>query len=132
VACKFAESAEPSKASTYLSVVAEHHRRRSLLRLQGELDATNRDQLRRVISEVLERGPTMLVVDLARLDFTDCAGLSVLVWAHGCLAQRGDELIIIGAKPIVRRLLHLTDMDTYLHLGRPSSLYDGPEQTVYA
>lgn len=119
-------------ASTYLSVVTEHHGEHSVLRLRGELDASNRDHLRRAIRSVLERRPPMLVVDLAGLDFTDCAGLSVLVWTHNYLAERGHELIIIGAKPIVRRLLHLTGQDTYLHLGRSISLDDDPGQPTGA
>src|SRR5437773_7033213 len=102
--------------AAHLAVITEHHRQRSVLRLQGELDASNRDRLRHAISSALERHPPILVVDLSGLDFTDCAGLSVLVWAHKRLAGRGHQLVITGAKPIVRQLLHHADLDTYLHL----------------
>jgi anti-anti-sigma factor len=55
-------------------------------------------------------------MDLSRVGFTDCAGLSVMVWAYRCLAEFGQALVITGAQPIVRRLLHVTGLDTYLPL----------------
>ena len=106
-------------AYPYLAIITEHHSQRSVLRLQGELDVSSRDRLRRAISKALERHPPILVVDLSGLSFTDCAGLSVLVWAHRRLAGHRHQLVITGANPIVRRLLHLTDLDTYLHLSTP-------------
>jgi anti-sigma B factor antagonist len=114
-------------ARPYLAIVTEHHSQRSVLRLEGELDVSNRDRLRLAIGRALERRPPTLVVDLSALSFTDCAGLSVLVWAHQCLAGRGHELIITGGKPIVRRLLHLTGLDTHLHLSAPD-LNDNPDE----
>jgi anti-sigma B factor antagonist len=111
-----------------LAVVTEHHSQRSVLRLHGELDASNADRLRRAVSSALERHPPIIVVDLSGLSFTDCAGLSVLVWAHKLLAGRRHELLIIGANPAVQRLLHLTELDTYLHLSTPDAAMTTPRQ----
>lgn len=116
---------------TYLAVTAEHHSQRSVLRLQGELDVSNRDRLRRAISGALDSHPPVLVLDLSGLSFTDCAGLSVLVWAHKRQAGCGRRLVITGAKPIVRRLLHLTGLDTYLQLGTLEAVNDNPDETTY-
>jgi len=102
--------------SPYLAITTEHHGQRSVLRLQGELDACNQDHLRRAISSVLEGPPRTLVLDLSALRFTDCAGLSALVWAHKRLAEQGHELVITGAQPLIQRVLCLTGLDTYLHL----------------
>lgn len=102
--------------TTNLAIVTERHGQQSVLRLQGDLDASNRDHLRSAISSALENHPPLLVVDLSGLDFIDCAGLSVLVWAHKRLAGCGQRLVITGPKPVVQRPLHLTGLDTYLHL----------------
>jgi anti-anti-sigma factor len=119
-------------ASPYLAIIAEYHCQRSVLRLQGELDVSNRDRLRHAINSALRRHPAILVMDLSGLNFTDCAGLSVLVWAHRLLARRGHQLVITGAKPIVRRLLHLAGLDTYLHISAPAALNDHPDESPYA
>jgi anti-anti-sigma factor len=120
--------ARPMNPATHLAVIAEHRRQRSVLRLQGELDASNRDRLRSAISDALESHPPLLVVDLSGLDFTDCAGLSVLVWAHKRLAGRGHRLVLTGAKPTVARLLHLTGLGTYLHVSSPEAIDGNPDE----
>lgn len=111
-----------------LAVVTEHHSQRSVLRLHGELDASSTDRLRRAVSDALERHPPIIVVDLSGLSFTDCAGLSALVWAHKLLARHGHTLLVSGARPAVQRLLHLTDLDTYLHLSTPDAATTTPRQ----
>jgi len=99
-----------------LVIIAEQHGDRPVLRLRGELDVSSRDRLRCAISAALEHHPPVLVLDASGLDFTDCGGLSVLIWAHQRLAERGHQLIITGATPMVRRLLHVTGLDIYLGL----------------
>lgn len=102
----------------YLTIVAEHESQRSLLRLNGELDAFSREELYRVICTVLAQDdPPSLVMDLSALSFADCAGLSVMVWAHQRLTERGRTLVLMDVQPPVRRLLRLTALDTYLSLG---------------
>jgi anti-sigma B factor antagonist len=118
-------------ASAYLAIITELDGQRSLLRLQGELDMSNREQLRRAIYSALERHPPILVVDLSGLSFTDCAGVSVLVWAHKRLAGQGHGLVITGPRPVVRRLLRLADLDTYLHLSSPETVNDNPDESPY-
>ena len=101
---------------TDLAIIAGQHGDWPVLRLRGELDVSSRDRLRRAISAALEHYPTVLVLDASGLDFIDCGGLSVLIWAHQRLAERGHQLIITGATPMVRRLLHVTGLDIYLGL----------------
>jgi anti-anti-sigma factor len=101
----------------YLTIVTEHGRQRSVLRLRGELDTTNKHHLRSAISRALgDLRPQTLIVDLSGLDFADCGGLAVLFWAHMRLAEQGQQLVITGAQPVVRRLLSLTGLDEHLHL----------------
>jgi anti-sigma B factor antagonist len=107
--------------ATHLTITTEHRRQRAVLWLQGELDASNRDRLHSAISSALENHPPLLVVDLSGLEFADCAGLSVLVWAHKRLAGCGHRLVLTGAKPTVARLLYLTGLGTYLHLSNPGA-----------
>ena len=108
--------------SSHLAIITEHRGQRSVLRLQGELDAANEDHLRCAIRAVLDqRGPHVLVLDLSALGFTDCAGLSAIMWADKHLARRGHELVLTGIQPFVRRLLNLTDLNRYLHVSTPET-----------
>jgi anti-sigma B factor antagonist len=121
----------------YLAIITEHDGPRPVLRLQGELDICTKDCLRRAISSALEHHPATLVLDLSALGFMDCSGLSVLVWAHKLLAGQQRQLLITGSQPIVRRLICLMGLDTYLHLtlngyspGRFGPRRDGVAQPV--
>ena len=121
----------PVTAMNPLLIITEHHGQRSWLRLEGELDVRSTDHLRQAISDALDPAPKTLVADLSALGFTDCAGLSVLVWAHDILAGQGHELIITGCQPIVRRLLSLTGLNIYLHVSdepQPGSQLAGGRQ----
>jgi anti-anti-sigma factor len=99
-----------------LAITTYYCGRRSVLRLQGELDVCTKDQLRLAISNALERPLSLLIIDLSALSFMDCSGLSVLVRAHQYLAGQDCQLLITGAQPMVQRLIHLTGLDTYLQL----------------
>lgn len=100
-----------------LAIVTEHHRGRTVLRLRGELDAGNTECLRRAIGSALKHHPQVLVIDLSAVDFADCGSLAVLVRAHRHLAELGRDLLVAGGQPTVIRLMHLTGLDTCLHLG---------------
>jgi len=106
--------------SSYLTITIHCCGRRSVLRLQGELDASTEERLRCAIGSALKRSPEVLVVDLSEVGFMDCSGLSVLVWAQQCLAGQERQLLLTGAQPVVLRLIHLTGLDTYLHLSARS------------
>ena len=110
----------------YLSITTEHHGQRIVLRLRGELDVSNLNNLRQALDRLLEPGPQALVVDLAKLSFADCGSLSVLVSAHQRLARQGQGLILTDPQPLVRRLLAVTGLDTVFSLGDPDGLENSP------
>ena len=111
-----------------LTITTQHHGRRSVLLLQGELDLSTKERLRCAISGAMTHRPGVLVLDLSGLDFIDCGGLSVLVWARKRVAEQEGQFLITGGKPVVRRLIHLAGADTYLHLSAPEAgQADSPE-----
>ena len=115
-------------SSAYLIIITEHCDRRSVLSLLGELDVCNKDLLAGTIGSALERGARMLVVDLSALDFMDCSGLSVLVKTRQKLAEGQGELVITGCQPVVRRLFHLMDLDSYLDPAAPEGSAAPPRE----
>jgi anti-sigma B factor antagonist len=108
-------------SAPHLMIIAEHHPRRPVLRLLGELDLSNKALLQDVIGGLLEQRPQMLVLDLSGLAFMDCSGLSVLVGARRHLAEDQRSLFVTGAQPIVRRLIALAGLDVRLHLSTPEA-----------
>jgi anti-sigma B factor antagonist len=103
--------------SAYLAVTVEHDAQQTIVRLRGELDVSNLDELRGVLDRLLRAAPLTIVVDLSGLSFADCGGLSVLIATRNQLAGLGGNFRVTSPQPLVRRLLALTGMDTLFHLG---------------
>lgn len=107
---------EPVPSSLSLEAGPQHQRPIRVLYLAGDLDLTNRDQLRAAIVSVLAHHPQVLVLDLSELKYTDCSGLSVMVWAHHALASDRRQLCVAGSHGSVRRLMEVTGIDKFLRL----------------
>ena len=88
------------------------------LALHGELDLANAHTLELTLHESLHRGDEV-VVDMAKLEFLDSTGISMLVMA--LRAPHAERLRFLPSEsPEVCRLLSLTGMDVGLGFGRTS------------
>jgi anti-sigma B factor antagonist len=82
----------------------------------AEIDVTTAEQLRAVLLAATENRYRMLVVDMTRTRFCDCAGAHALAAAHRCLLSDGGELrLVVPADSTVRRALILLDIDQLIH-----------------
>lgn len=88
-----------------------------IIELHGELDLASAPALRAQLMVTLrDRHPERLILDLAGLNFIDSTGLSVLVWAHRHLAERGGLLCITTPRAQVTMVLRVTGLHERLHL----------------
>ncbi|MFD0904159.1 STAS domain-containing protein [Actinomadura sediminis] len=98
------------------ALTIETHRtgRTTVLRLSGELDMAGEQRLREAVRHALRTRPRTLVLDLSGLLFTDCTGLSVMVWTRNLLARQGGVLQIRDPRPNVLRVLEFARLDAHL------------------
>lgn len=82
-----------------------------IVRMHGELDIANADQVRHTLVGVA--GSTV-VADLSGLTFIDASGLSAFVSARKQIADQGHSCRITGARSFVRRVFQLCDLDGLL------------------
>lgn len=98
----------------------------TVVELRGELDI---DTARFVAPHLdLLRGgtPLLIVVDLCRLEFVDCYGLSLLCRARRRVQDRGGELRTVCDRPSTLRLLRLTGLaETFLPASTLAGALDG-------
>lgn len=92
-----------------LLVLVRWHGACATVTLHGELDLATAPLLTGCLTSVLAQQPRQLTVDLARLDFIDCAGIAPLVRARHLLPP-GRPLIIRSPTAPARRLLRLTGL----------------------
>jgi anti-sigma B factor antagonist len=77
--------------------------------LYGELDKTHAAWLAGALSAAAAPG-SRVIVDLERLAFIDCSGLSAMVSAWKQARQAGGDLRLAAPQQPVLRLLSLTDL----------------------
>ncbi len=106
----------PVPGSLSLEVSTRDQGQTWVLRLAGDLDIGNRDQLRAAIASTLALRPQVLVLDLSAVEYADCSSLSVILWAHRVLAGDQRQLCVAGSHGTVRRLMSLIGIDKTLRL----------------
>jgi anti-sigma B factor antagonist len=88
-----------------------------IIELRGELDIACVPALRSQIRVLLrERDLRRLVLDLTGLEFIDSTGLSVLVWAHRRLSERGNLLCLVAPRVQVQKILRVTGLHQRLNI----------------
>ena len=77
----------------------------------GEIDLSTSDVLHAGLLAVLSsQVPERIDIDLAKVTFMDCGGLTVLLAVGKAAARTGCQLRITNPQPIVRRVLDLTGL----------------------
>jgi anti-anti-sigma factor len=77
----------------------------------GEVDLATAGALRDGLLGVLStRQPSSVEIDLAKVSFIDCAGLSVLLVTRQAALRAGCQLRITNPQPIVHRVLEVTGL----------------------
>jgi anti-anti-sigma factor len=82
----------------------------SILRIEGPLYAPMHTELGRRVQTQLDLGQRQLVLDLARVDEIDAAGVGELVRAFNRTSAAGGVLQIAHANRRIRRLLDITGL----------------------
>ena len=87
------------------------------IKLAGELDFANSEQVSDWLFNVIERNPCpVFELDLSELGFLDSSGISVLVVAARFISRKGARLRAINPQPAVRRVIDTTGVNTVLGL----------------
>jgi anti-sigma B factor antagonist len=85
--------------------------RAAVITLPEEIDLTNADQVRDELLALLNRGPSVLIVDMAGTTFCDSAGINALVRAHKRATANDTEIRLVVGSPGVQRVLAITGID---------------------
>jgi anti-anti-sigma factor len=96
-----------------LTVTVERRARSLIVRLAGEVDLGTAPGLRLALERAVDERPRVVVVDLSKVAFLGCAGLSQLVSARQ-RAGRRTCLRVVATSRVTRRPLRLTGLDQYL------------------
>lgn len=87
-----------------------------VLAVHGAADMNVAEELEARLTEVIDEGPSTLVVDLTEVTFLDSMVLGVLLHGLKRLGAAGGRLRIVIARPEIRRIFELTLLDRLFEL----------------
>jgi len=83
----------------------------AVITLPEEIDISNSEQVREELLSLLNRGPAVLIVDMAETTFCDSAGVNALVRAHRRATASDAEIRLVLTSRGVERVLAITGVD---------------------
>ena len=84
----------------------------TVVRIVGQLIVGNRQELKTLVQEGLDRGELKFLVDCSETGYIDSSGLGALVTLSKKVREQGGELRIAGLNEDLRSLFELTKLDT--------------------
>ena len=84
----------------------------TIVDVEGQLIVGNRQELKQLVLEELERGEKTFVIDFADTEYIDSSGLGVLVSLSKKIREQGGELVLASLNEDLRTLFELTKLDT--------------------
>jgi anti-sigma B factor antagonist len=96
-----------------LKIVVVDEGNQYIVKIGGEIDVGNCDQVSDVVKRLLAR-PKTIVIDLTGVSFMDSAGVGVLLKAHRWLADHAATLVLREPAGQVRRLFVEVGLESML------------------
>jgi anti-anti-sigma factor len=87
-----------------------------LLQLQERLDINGGKTLETQLAGLMPRRQALWVIDLAKVEFMDSAGLVSLVTSLKAARERGCRLVLCNLQSPVRLVLELTQLDSVFEI----------------
>ncbi len=104
------DSREPSREPAVRGV--EQHNGAVVVRLGGELDLYNADDVRSALAGAIDGGADRIVIDMSAVEFVDSTALGVLVEARSRLGH--DGVLLAAPQLETRRTLEVSGLDRHL------------------
>ncbi|MBS4176453.1 anti-sigma F factor antagonist [Lederbergia citrea] len=87
------------------------------IRLSGELDHHAAEELRRRVTESIEKDQILhIVLNLEKLTFMDSSGLGVILGRYKQIKLKHGEMVICAITPPVKRLFELSGLFKIMRL----------------
>lgn len=87
-----------------------------IVAVEGQLIVGNRQELKNMVHEALDRGARKFVIDCTRTGYIDSSGLGALVSMSRKVRESGGELRLAGLNEDLRSLFELTKLDTLFRI----------------
>ena len=99
-----------------LNVTVEQANNKSILRLQGRLDATSVPLLEKKFNDIIDQNQRKFLVDFARVDYLSSAGLRLLLAISKKLRARGGLCALCNMADEVLDIIKMAGFEKILQI----------------
>ncbi len=89
----------------------------TIVRVEGQLIVGNRQELKALVTESLDRGGRKFLIDCTDTGYIDSSGLGALVTIAKKVREHGGEIRLAGLNEDLRSLFTLTKLDSLFEIG---------------
>ena len=97
-------------------VVSDETSELPVINIVGEIDLSSAPGAYSVMWRISGNGKRSLIINLEELDFMDSSGLQALLRLREKLRVRRRRVLLVGAKPPIKKLFRLTGFDQLFQL----------------
>ena len=97
-------------------VVSDETSELPVINIVGEIDLSSAPGAFSVMWRTSGNGKRSLIINLEELDFMDSSGLQALLRLREKLRTRQQQVLLVGAKPPIKKLFRLTGFDQLFQL----------------
>lgn len=93
----------------------------TVVAVEGQLIVANRQELKQLMQEALDRGDRTFLLDFTNTAYVDSSGLGALVSISKKVREVGGDLRLAGLNEDLRSLFELTKLDTLFTISETTS-----------
>lgn len=94
----------------------------STVKVTGEIDMSNAEELGNFLAKLVEDEQRNLALDLSGIEFIDSSGLGVLVKIHQILEEQNRSLVLHSVSSPAARTLEVSGLDKVLSFNGSSGV----------
>lgn len=83
---------------------------------RGNMYVEDAPSVREKLTDLIDDGVTLLVLNLSGLEYVDSSGLGVLISIHKRCLQKGGKMVVSGLRGMVDDLFKLTRLDLVFNI----------------
>lgn len=101
-----------------MSFTASTHADVTIVDVEGQLIVGNRQELKQLVLDAIDKGAKKVLVDFARTGYIDSSGLGVLVSLAKKIREGGGDLRLANLNDDLQTLFELTKLDTLFQISQ--------------
>jgi len=89
------------------------------IEISGKFDIESTEEFESIFAKVIDPNPTIVAIDMGRLDYIDSSGIGSLIKSLNVLKSKKGKLILVGMKPMIQNVFKLAKLDMFFEIMNP-------------